>query len=304
MKRLIGAVLAAGGLAAAAIASGGSAGASLRPHHETTTYHPVLTLSKSANLKAQGVFLSGTGYPPNVTLTLAECNSDGAIPLITEGCATAAHDPTTNASGDFTKFLFKVQAGALKTFVPDPNTAAPADCPQIPVQASHGVACVIAAADLSIASATDFVPVYFKAPTFKTSVTKGDKKKGVQTYQLHISQTGDYANPNAGGTIGGFAVGGTIIVKGKPVIGECQAASSGHATWPSVGLPTCTGVEGEPIKVLINNKLIKTVTTSTSASNAGGVVTKVDGLKKGKYNVELLGTFSGEEVEVLHVVVG
>lgn len=300
MKRVIAASIAAAGLVAGVIAVGGPAGAALKPHH-TATAAPTITVSKTANLKAEGVKVSGSGFPANTKLTAAECNSDGAIPLITEGCQLFNSGPTTNSSGSFSNFVVHVVDGSLKTVAPDSNANAPAQCPQDQLQASKGVACVLAISDLSVTGDSAFVPILFKAPVFTTKVAKGDIKKGKQTYRLSISEVGTYAKSD----VGGFEVIGTSKNSdGKTVDGQCQASSSGDATWPSVGLPPCTGRIGEPIKLLLNNKLVKTWTASTSASNPGGVTKTVDGILKGKYNIELLGAVSGESVEVLHVNIG
>jgi hypothetical protein len=305
--RLLAVVTAAGGIALGLAAAVAPAQAVVRPHVATTT--PTITISKTTNLTSgTTVVVKGTGWTPSTSsqtqgVVIGECNSDGVT--------------GTNYASDSCKLLDSLQVSKTGTFQADgipvvsgalsKNDTAASQCPQTSLQMSHGVQCIIAAANLNTKE-TAFAPIFFQVlpSSVKVAKAKGRIVNGVQTYRTTISIPNAF-HPTASGSttnFGGFDVIGTHTVNGKTVDGGCQGTTSSSGTTWGIGLPACTGVVGEKVQVFISGKLVRTITTRTLDGVAGGIKHTFGGLTKGNYVFKLVGVTSGVVVQTAMVKVG
>ncbi|MGO9910659.1 MAG: hypothetical protein ACLPQS_05800 [Acidimicrobiales bacterium] len=288
MKRLIVAMVAAGGLAVG-VAAAGPAQATVRPH---TTPAPTLVMQKAANLHGQEAdLITGANWPDGGKVILAQCNSDGAIPVFAANGCVIVTEVTASSTGVISDKLRLEAEGEL---APKGTTPTLSECPQTQVQESDAVQCIFAADDTT-SKQTAFTPIFYVFPTPKITWKKYKKIKGVETYSLTVSLSGAYDPTTVGGTVnnGGFEVIGSYTSDGKTTYGECQGTTVPGDSW-GVGLPACNGKIGEKVEVLLQKKELGTTTVRTSNTIAGDIDHTFNGVKGGIYKVTLKGEESGQ----------
>lgn len=294
MKQLLAAATAAAGLAIGLTVATGPAQAVVRPHTAT----PTITVSPAVGLKdgTTEVTVTGTGFPADSVVGIGECNSDGATGTnyLGESCddTNFSLGHYVDSSGDFKAKDVKVVSGPV---------SGEEGCPQTSAQAHVGVYCIIAASTTSGPSAAAFTPIFFGLPPIKTTTAKYKKIKGKETYKLTLLTSSAYEPVSKGSTTnyGGFEVIGTYVKGGKTIIGGCQGTTSkSGVVWGVNGLVACTGSVGEKIKVLLNEKLVGTLTARTATGVAGDIDHTFTGLKAGTYKIVLEAESSGQKVKI------
>jgi hypothetical protein len=224
---------------------------------------PAVHLTPASNeVAGHTVTVAFSGFKPNETLEVLECNADASIKQDGSGCSlTNAKITHANGSGAGSQALV---LGAHNPI----GTSALAQCPLSAADYKAGVHCVIAAAD----------------PTTRANAA-------TNVYFTPGKVTG-MANPLHSGT-------STVTLKGAGWETHGLPANCNPATGAPAGSPfvKCTSVVGEVVTIKLNGVTIGTATASPAAS--GGITfTKSVTLKKGANVFTLSGGTSHETATV------
>jgi hypothetical protein len=254
---------------------------------------PTVVLSQKGNyIKNTKPAVAGCGWPAGDSIVLAECNGDGATVSDLQGCKIDTTGSAITVSGTGT---WAAAAGDIKIGEGPQTTNTLSDCPPTRLQASHGVQCIVGAGDLTNLSKAGFAPISFSVPKLAVTVSKPRIVSGRKHWNVTIREKLAYT-PTVfqGYNFGGFLTYGTTS-KGSLV---CQPSTNGQV-WASPGLPLCTVIKGEKVKIKVNGKTIGVVNTDIGKTNAGEFSFVDKNLVAGRYTFVATGELSTDTISVL-----